>query len=32
MEFWMAHKARLHTRFIYTKTDEGNWNATWLCP
>lgn len=31
MEFWIAHKDRLHTRFVYTKTTDG-WTATWLCP
>lgn len=32
IEFWMSHKDRLHTRFIYTKQDDGTWSATWLCP
>lgn len=41
IEFWIAHRARLHKRFVYTKTentkdgntDNGNeWTATWLCP
>jgi len=36
IEFWIAHKDRLHTRFVYTKTDtdqENNeWTAHWLCP
>lgn len=31
IEFWVAHKDRLHTRFVYTKADN-NWTATWLCP
>ena len=31
IEFWIAHKDRLHTRFLYTKKD-GEWTATWLCP
>ncbi len=31
MEFWIAHKDRLHTRFIYKKTDTG-WTAHWLYP
>lgn len=32
IEFWIAHKDRLHTRFIYTKKPDGIWSATWLCP
>ncbi len=32
IEFWIAQKDRLHTRFIYTKAEDGQWNATWLCP
>ena len=32
IEFWIGNRARLHTRFVYTKTDDGTWNATWLCP
>ena len=36
IEFWIAHKDRLHTRFVYTKTntDQKNneWTAHWLCP
>lgn len=32
IEFWIAHKDRLHTRFVYTKTESGEWTATWLCP
>jgi pyridoxamine 5'-phosphate oxidase len=31
IEFWIAHKDRLHTRFIYKKDGE-DWTATWLCP
>ncbi len=31
IEFWIAHKDRLHTRFVYKKADNG-WTATWLCP
>lgn len=31
VEFWIANKDRLHTRFVYTKTDN-DWTATWLCP
>ena len=31
IEFWIAHKDRLHTRFVYTKSDNG-WTAAWLCP
>ena len=32
IEFWIAHKDRLHTRFVYTKTSDGRWTAHWLCP
>ena len=32
IEFWIAHKDRLHTRFEYTKNKDGSWSATWLCP
>ncbi len=32
IEFWIADKDRLHTRFVYTKTSDGNWTAHWLCP
>ena len=32
IEFWIADKHRLHTRFVYTKTPDGDWTATWLCP
>lgn len=31
IEFWIAHKDRLHTRFKYIKQNEG-WDAFWLCP
>ena len=31
IEFWIAHKDRLHTRFVYKKDGE-DWTATWLCP
>ena len=31
IEFWIAHKDRLHTRFIYEK-DGDAWTASWLCP
>lgn len=32
IEFWIAHKDRLHTRFLYTKNSADEWTATWLCP
>lgn len=32
IEFWIANKDRLHTRFIYTQNDKGNWNASWMHP
>lgn len=32
MEFWIAHRDRLHKRFLYTLRDDGGWDATWLCP
>jgi len=32
IEFWIAHEARLHKRFVYKKDENGNWTATWLCP
>ena len=32
IEFWIAHRDRLHTRFKYIKHDEGHWTATWLYP
>lgn len=31
MEFWIANKDRLHTRFIYER-DGKTWTASWLCP
>ena len=31
IEFWIAQKDRLHTRFVYKK-DANGWTATWLCP
>ncbi|MBX2834007.1 MAG: pyridoxamine 5'-phosphate oxidase [Micavibrio sp.] len=31
IEFWIAQKDRLHTRFLYTKNGD-TWDATWLCP
>lgn len=31
IEFWIAHRDRLHTRFVYNKSEDG-WTATWLCP
>ncbi len=32
IEFWMAHKDRLHTRFRYKKDANGVWTAHWLYP
>ncbi|MAF98436.1 MAG: pyridoxamine 5'-phosphate oxidase [Micavibrio sp.] len=33
IEFWIAHKDRLHKRFIYSReNDTSPWTATWLCP
>lgn len=32
IEFWIASSDRLHTRFVYTKTKNESWGATWLCP
>lgn len=32
IEFWIAHKDRLHTRFIYKKESTGGWTAHWLYP
>lgn len=32
IEFWIASRDRLHTRFVYTKTENDSWHATWLCP
>lgn len=31
LEFWISHRDRLHTRFVYKKADQG-WTASWLCP
>ncbi|MGQ0527271.1 MAG: pyridoxamine 5'-phosphate oxidase [Alphaproteobacteria bacterium] len=31
MEFWIAEKDRLHTRFVYIK-EKGAWKAHWLYP
>ncbi|MGH1399180.1 MAG: pyridoxamine 5'-phosphate oxidase, partial [Alphaproteobacteria bacterium] len=31
IEFWIAQKDRLHTRFVY-KQDGEKWRANWLCP
>lgn len=31
MEFWIAHPARLHTRFVYVKEND-KWTARWLFP
>ena len=32
IEFWIAGEFRLHTRFVYTKTEDGNWDVNWLYP
>ena len=32
IEFWIGNRDRLHTRFIYSKTDSGSWDAAWLYP
>ena len=32
IEFWIAGEFRLHTRFVYTKTEDGNWETNWLYP
>ncbi|NCT40340.1 MAG: pyridoxamine 5'-phosphate oxidase [Alphaproteobacteria bacterium] len=36
VEFWIAGEFRLHTRFVYTKTEDDNaaddWNVNWLYP
>ncbi|MFK7838781.1 MAG: pyridoxamine 5'-phosphate oxidase [Bdellovibrionales bacterium] len=32
IEFWIAGEYRLHTRFVYTKTKDGQWNVNWLYP
>ena len=31
IEFWIAHKDRLHTRFEYVRNEE-NWDARWVFP
>lgn len=31
IEFWIAHKDRLHTRFKYVRKEQ-EWAAFWLCP
>ena len=32
IEFWIAGEFRLHTRFVYTKTEDSEWTANWLYP
>ncbi len=32
IEFWIASKDRLHERFAYTRAEDKEWSATWLCP
>jgi len=32
IEFWIAGEFRLHTRFVYTKTDDNQWHVNWLYP
>ena len=32
VEFWIAGEFRLHTRFVYTKTEDNTWNVNWLYP
>lgn len=32
IEFWIAGEFRLHTRFVYTKTEDNQWNVNWLYP
>lgn len=32
IEFWIANRFRLHTRFLYTKNKDGSWDSTWLYP
>ncbi len=32
IEFWIASRDRLHTRFVYTKTNNKAWTAQWLFP
>ena len=31
-EFWQGRKSRLHDRFLYSKTDGGDWNIERLAP
>lgn len=32
IEFWIGQENRLHTRFIYRKTNQSKWDANWLYP
>jgi len=32
IEFWIAGEFRLHTRFVYTRNKDGDWDANWLYP
>lgn len=32
MEFWIAQRDRLHTRFRYELKEDGEWTAVWLYP
>ncbi|MEM7680214.1 MAG: pyridoxamine 5'-phosphate oxidase [Pseudomonadota bacterium] len=32
IEFWISHKDRLHTRFIFKKSEDGIWQAHYLYP
>lgn len=32
IEFWIAGEFRLHTRFVYTKTENNAWDVNWLYP
>lgn len=32
IEFWISHKDRLHTRFVYIRNEKGGWDTTWLYP
>lgn len=32
IEFWIGQEHRLHTRFVYTRNESGEWTATWLNP
>ena len=32
IEFWISHKDRLHTRFIYKKSEDGGWTSHYLYP